>query len=126
MTHLVVLVLDDPELCPSVLDAWEEAGAGGATILDSTGLRRVQNALREDLPLFPSMRDFWSSDEARHRTLFTVVGDEATVERIAAATERVTGDLSGPHTGLFFVLPVIKVLGLDKEPPKKGPAGRRP
>jgi len=125
MTHLVVLVLDDPELCPSVLDAWEEAGAGGATILESTGLRRVQNALREDLPLFPSMRDFWSSDEALHRTLFTVVGDEGTVARIAAATERVVGDLRQPHTGLFFVVAVTQVLGLDKQLPKKGSFGQR-
>lgn len=124
MTQLVILVLDDPEQCPSVLDAWEEAGAGGATILESTGLRRVRNALREDLPLFPSMRDLWSGAETHHRTLFAVVRDEATVERIAAATERVIGDLSQPHTGLFFVVPVTKVLGLDKQPPQKKPTGR--
>ena len=118
MSHLVVLVLDSLEQCPSVLDAWEGAGAGGITILESTGLRRVRGALRDDLPLFPSIRDLLTSAETRHRTLFAVVRDEATVDRIAAATEEVVGDLSGPNSGLFFVVPVTKVLGLDKRKSK--------
>jgi hypothetical protein len=33
MAHLVVFVLDDLEQCPQVLDAWDEAGAPGVTIL---------------------------------------------------------------------------------------------
>lgn len=114
MTYLVVLVLDNVEHCASVLDAWEKAGAGGATILESTGMRRVRGALRDDLPLIPSMRDLLSSRETHHRTMFAVVRDEATVEQIGAATQQVIGDLSRPNTGLFFAVPVINVLGLDK------------
>ncbi len=113
--NLVVFVLDCTEQCPDLLHAWEEAGAVGITILESTGLRRMQAALRDDLPLMPSLRDLLAGQEMHHRTLFTVVPDEATVEAIIAATERVVGDLSRPNTGVLFVVPVSRALGLQKK-----------
>jgi len=42
------------------------------------------------------------------------VEDDATLERVIAATERIVGDLNEPHTGLLFVVPVSRVLGLHK------------
>jgi hypothetical protein len=57
MAHLVVFVLDNLEQCSAVLEAWEEAGALGVTILESTGLRRLRGVMRDDLPLLPSLRD---------------------------------------------------------------------
>lgn len=117
MAHLVIFVLDNLEQGPAVLEAWEEAGAPGVTILESTGLRRLRGAMRDDLPLLPSLRDLLASQELRHRTLLTVVPDEAMVERIIAATEQVVGDFSLHHTGLLFVVPVTRVLGLEKQDP---------
>jgi nitrogen regulatory protein P-II 1 len=114
MAHLLVFVLDNPEQCPDILEAWEEAGASGVTILESTGLGRLSGVVRDDLPLFPALRDLLTSQELHHRTLFTVIEDEATLERIIAATERVIGDLTRDHTGFLFVVPVTRVLGLEK------------
>lgn len=114
MAHLLVFVLDSLEQCPDVLEAWEEAGVSGVTILESTGLGRLRDAMRDDLPLLPSLRDLLASRELHHRTLFTVIEDEATLERIIAATERVIGDFTRHHTGLLFVVPVTRVLGLDR------------
>lgn len=114
MAQLLVLVLDNLEQCPAVLDAWEEAGVGGATILESIGLGRLRGIVSDDLPLIPSLRDLLATREFQHRTLFTVVEDESTLERVIAATERIVGDLSEPHTGLLFVVPVSRVLGLHK------------
>ena len=73
MFHLVVLVLDDPDQCRDVLDAWEAAGAPGVTILDSSGLGRVRRAtLRDDVPLMPSLSDLLRREEDHHRTLFSL------------------------------------------------------
>ena len=119
MAHLVVFVLDDLEQCPQVLDAWDEAGALGVTILESTGLRRVRGMMRDDVPLLPSLLDVLASREFHHRTLFSVIEDEATLERVVAATERVVGDFSRHHTGLLFVLPVTRVLGLERRDPEE-------
>jgi hypothetical protein len=38
-----------------------------------------------------------------------------TVKRGVAATEAVTGDLAGPHTGILFALPVEMAWGLPKQ-----------
>lgn len=113
MHHMVLLVLDDINLCSSVLDAWEAAGASGVTILGSTGLGRVRKAaLRDDLPLFPSLANLLRGHEEEHRTLFTVVENEALVDALIDATQEITGDLSEPEKGVLFVLPVSRAVGL--------------
>ncbi len=116
MAYLVVLVLDDPDRCIDVLDAWEAAGAPGVTILDSSGLGRVRRAgMRDDLPLMPSLSDLFRREENRHLTLFSVVKDQSQVEAIAEATQSVVGELDRGHTGLLFVVPVGQVYGLHKK-----------
>lgn len=119
MAHLLVFVLDNLEQCPAILDAWEEAGVPGVTILESTGLGRLRGMLQDDLPLFPSLHDLLASRELHHRTLFTVIEDEATLERVIAATERLIGDFTRHHTGLLFLIPVTRVLGLEKRDQEK-------
>ena len=116
MPHLVVFVLDDPDRCRDVLDAWEAAGAPGVTILDSSGLGRVRRAgRRDDLPLMPSLADLFRREEDHHRTLFSVVKNQSQVEAIAQATQAIIGELDRGHTGLLFVVPVSQVYGLHKK-----------
>ncbi len=114
MSHLLIFVLNNLEQYPDILDAWEESGAPGITILESTGVGRIRSAVRDDLPLMPSLIDLLASQEMHHRTLFTVIQDEKTLDKVMEATERVIGDFSRHHTGLLFVVPVSRVLGLDK------------
>ena len=113
--YLLVFVLDCIERCTDLLRAWEEAGALGVTILESTGLGRLRMAMRDDLPLMPSLRDMLAGQEMHHRTLFTLVPDEETVERIIQATVAVVGDLDRPNSGLLFTVPVSRALGLQKQ-----------
>lgn len=114
MANLLVFVLDCIEQCPNVLDAWEEAGVTGVTIVESTGMARVRSTIRDDMPLMPSLRDLLSGREEHHRTLFSVVEDDQALERAIAATEEVVGDLSRENTGILFVVPVTRVMGLRK------------
>ena len=116
MFYLVVLVLDDPDQCGDVLEAWEVAGAPGVTILDSTGLGRVRRAcIRDDVPLMPSLSDLFRREGERHRTLFCIVRDQSPVDAIVQATRDVVGDLDQPDSGLLFVVPVSQVYGLSKK-----------
>lgn len=113
MSFLIVLIVDNPSDCPYILDAWEEIGVTGVTILESTGLGRVRKAgLRDDLPLMPSLRELFQSDEIRHRTLLSVVNDQSRVDEMVSAAQNVIGDLDGPHTGFLFVVPVLQAYGL--------------
>ncbi len=112
MAYLVVFVVDDPGECTSILEAWEAVGVIGVTILESTGLGRLRRAgLRDDLPLMPSIRDLLQTREVHHRTLFSVVEDQETVDKMVDAVQEQIGDLSQPHTGFLFVLPVLQVYG---------------
>lgn len=116
MSFLVVLVLDDPDRCQNVLDAWEAAGAPGITILDSSGLGRVRRAgIRDDVPLLPSLSGLFRREENLHRTLFSVLNDQDQVDAVVQATQAVIGELDCLDTGILFVVPVAQVYGLGKE-----------
>jgi hypothetical protein len=62
----------------------------------------------------PSLSDLFRRQEARHRTLFSVVKDQSQVDAIAEATLAVVGELDRGHTGLLFVVPLSQVYGLRK------------
>ena len=115
MYFQIVFVLDNADQCRDILDAWENAGIRGVTILESSGLGRVRRAgIRDDLPLMPSLSDLFMNNETQHRTLFTVVKSQSQIEAIVKATQSVVGDLEQPDTGFLFVVPVSQVYGISK------------
>jgi nitrogen regulatory protein PII len=112
MLFLVVFVLNDPNLCNDILDAWEDAGIRGITILESSGLGRVRQAgLKDDLPLMPSLSDLFKDAETRHRTLFTIINGQEKVADLVNATQSIVGDLENENTGLLFSVAVSEVFG---------------
>ena len=113
MANLVVLVLECTEVCHEILNVWEEVGASGATILESTGLARIRGAVRDDLPLVPSLRDLLKVDEMHNRTIFTMIDDDEVLERVLEVTQE-NVDFTQPNSGLMFVVPVSQVFGLKR------------
>lgn len=116
MSYLVVLIVDNPDDCSVILEAWEEIGVSGATILDSTGMGRIKKAgFLDDFPLVPRLQDFLGVREEPHRTILSVVDDETMVDKMAAVAQQTIGDLDEPHTGFLFVVPVLKAYGLGRK-----------
>jgi len=115
--YMILLVLSDPDRLEDLLIAWEENGVQGATVLFSTGLGRIREleGWRDDMPLIPSLSDFYELPENMNRTVFTVVKDEAQVDAVVAATKTVIGDLDESKTGLLLVLPVVRAYGVNKK-----------
>ena len=115
MAFLIMYILDNSGQMPPVLQAWQDAGAPGITILQSAGIEHLRQAgFRDDLPLMPSLSDLLSDETVHHKTLLTVVKDQAMVDRIVEAARAIVGDFNQPHTGLLIVLPVAQVYGLDR------------
>jgi len=115
MNYLVVLIVDDIDDCPAILDAWEAAGVLGVTILASTGLGHIRKAgLRDDIPLMPSLQDLFEGDEVPHRTLLSVVDSQELVDKMIDIAQHIIGNLEDPHTGFLFIVPVIQAYGLGK------------
>lgn len=114
---MIVFILHDPDKLERILNAWEETGVKGITILPSTGLARLRNhsILREDMPLIPSLEDMFNPVENLNRTLITIIQDEQMLDRVIDATQKVIGDLNEPNTGILSVIPLFRVYGLDRK-----------
>jgi hypothetical protein len=117
MLHLVVAVINDVNQLEPMMEAWTAAGARGITVLHSTGVARLTDALRrDDVPLFPSLSDLLEHDDLHHRTLFSVVEGDELVDRLIAAAQAIVGDFDEANTGILFTVPVGRALGLGRRP----------
>jgi hypothetical protein len=120
--YFILFVLHDISKMKSLLEAWEQAGVKGATLLFSTGLGRIRQnyGLMEDFPLFPSMSKIIDQFEEMdlNRTIFSVVESDEIVRKILHQTQEIVGDLSLPNTGILIVLPVAQVYGLKQYNPE--------
>jgi len=116
MKTMVLLVLQNGELLDEILIAWRENGAKGVTVLPSVGMSHLSRraALREDLPLLPGIDDLLETTEDQNHTLFTILDEEATSEKIIDATLAITGSLDQPNTGIIATWPLSKVIGLNR------------
>jgi len=115
MPSVIVVVTPDLQKCQDVLDAWEQFGVTGVTVLESLGMHKIQQirAVRDDLPLLPSLRHLLEGEEYHHRTIFVVLDDDFDLDGLIEATEQaVGGDFDAPDTGILFVMPVTRALGM--------------
>ena len=46
--------------------------------------------------------------------MLSVVKDDATVEKMIEEAQKITGELNLPDSRILFVIPVVKVYGLDR------------
>lgn len=123
--YMLLFVLNNPDLLDNLLNAWEEAGVSGVTVLPSTGLGRIrqEEGLRDDLPLIPSLADFYHHRSDLNHTLFTVVESDDLVQRVVNATQRIVGDLDEPENGILVILPTLSVHGLTRKRKPQTKAG---
>jgi nitrogen regulatory protein P-II 1 len=117
--YFILFVLQDTGKLEGLLDAWEDAGVTGITILPSIGLAQIKEkrALQEDFPLIPTLEDIVESPQNQSRTLFSIVSSDDQVNAVLQATIGVVGALDNANSGIFIVLPVSNAYGLI--PPKK-------
>ncbi len=114
MAKLLVLVIHDLSKVDQVVRDWVEQGVSGMTLFDTRGWTQHigDSDIRDDLPLFPSLRSILESTEELNRMIMSVVPEEFDVEALVRKTEAVMGSLDDPETGILFVLPVLAVYGL--------------
>lgn len=116
MTHLLIVVLDNLQHLPDLLDAWHTLGVPGVTILLSAGSYRARTWL-ERVGLGALDRLF-EAEELRRRTLLAAIDDDSLLEQAIAAADRIVGGFEHPDTGLLLVVPVVRAKGMRKLPAK--------
>ena len=110
--YMVLLVLDNPDLLYDVVESWDNAGIRSATIMESTGFRRVR---RKAMPMRYLFHPSEYMEEG-HLPLFVIVPSEETVQNCLHATEAVVGSLDDPNTGVFASWPLATVAGVRTKP----------
>lgn len=113
--HMILFVLDDPSQLDSVLDAWNEIGVSGVTIMDSTGINRRRLARQVGTMFMAGINRLMSSEQETHYTLFTIVDSVEVVEKCTAAVERIVGDLNTPNSGVLAAWPLDYVKGVPNK-----------
>jgi nitrogen regulatory protein PII len=117
--YMIMFVSKTFEQASEVLDVWVKAGVQGVTIVESAGMQQVAagGGIRSDLGIVFSLKNLMRAEEIHHRTFFSVVKDEAMVDRIIQATTAYVGDWSSPDVGVLFVWPITQAYGMEKHAP---------
>jgi len=120
MAKLVLLITPRLEKGLQVAFAWEEAGAPGVTLIDTHGLHNLrQRGKMLELPLIVSLASAMRQMEESNQTLLSVVPDEL-VDTLLDKAQAILGSLDEPNTGIMFVLPVDRIVGM-RPPHRKTP-----
>jgi hypothetical protein len=116
---LVILITAKVERGLAVAQAWKEAGAPGVTILRSHGLRSLEEEVHAgavELPrmvtsMAAAMAHIIDNVEERGEVILSIVDDDIVDDLEEAASEHL-GNLVERHTGVMFVLPVERAIGV--------------
>lgn len=114
--QLLILVLNKVECLEELLQTLLDAGIGGATVLESTGMARVLGSSDEAPAIFGALRYLMDPERQSSRTLLMVLSD-AQVDQVRALVRQVTGGLDKPDTGILFTVPVLNVEGMGADRP---------
>lgn len=110
---MLFMVLDDSNQLNDVLEAWRRAGIRGITIFESTGLNRILPR-HAPQPMYAGFSHVFGGGRVGHYTLIAVIETMAKAEAAVESTEAVVGDLTQPHTGLIWAVPVAKSWGVPE------------
>ena len=107
--HLLVCVVNNTASVNDIVGGFVRIGVTGATVIDSHGTAEIAAA---QVPVFAGFRQLVQSNRKPNRTIFSVIKDDATLDRAMAVVEKVVGSLESSATGIMFSVPVTRVRGL--------------
>lgn len=123
---LVILITAKLELGLEVAQGWRAVGAPGATIIRTHGIHSLQREVEKgdiELPrmiasVAGAMAHIIDKVEERGELILTVVDDHL-VPALEAEANKVLGDLTAPDTGVMFILPLDRAIGVVDHRPTK-------
>lgn len=109
--HLLVLVLNQEHLLDDILEEFINLDVRGATILDSVGMGRT---IEQHIPIFAGLRTIFESGRSSNKTIFTVIENDAKLQRVVNMLRNKLEDFKTPGTGLLFVVPLSEIHGIAR------------
>ncbi len=112
MHTLLIVILHDLDCLPDLLKAWEDAKVPGVTMLPSYGGFQAQALVRRSG--LGSLLGIFDQEKAQQRTLMCLIDDPEILEVAISEADRVIKGFDRPNSGILFVVPVERALGLKK------------
>jgi len=114
--YVLFVVLNEIDYIEDILSGFVEQKVSGATILESQGMgSAIANSDNESMPLFATLRMLIGDSHPYSKTIFTVLKDEAMVERAVSVVQEVLSDFKDSGIGFMFTVPVAKVYPIKKD-----------
>ena len=107
---LMVFVLNKIEVLDFLLEDLAKAGIKGATIIHSTGMATTLSRLENSF-IGGSLRALFDADRDDNRTILAAINEDE-LETVRQVITDVVGDLTKPHTGVLFTVPIDFVEGI--------------
>jgi len=107
---LLFFVLSKVELLDRLLNALQNAGVRGGTILNSTGMAR-ELLESEEVNFLGSLRAILDPSRVQSKTLLFVLKEDM-VDKVIETIVSVVGDMTAPDSGIIFTVPVDFTKGI--------------
>jgi len=117
MAQLLMIVLNDPQHLPEILQTWRDIGVPGTTILNSAGGHRTRT-LFSHIGL-SALDNLFERQEVRGKTLLASFEDDELLSKAIGEAEQIVGGFDRPGSGVLMVLPITQALGIFKAEPKE-------
>ncbi len=106
--NLLFIIVNRREDLGQILRVLREAGVGGSTVIESSGMGRTMS---ESLPLFGGLRHLEDGLRTHNHTLFALIRDHGVLENAKESVLKLMDGFSEEGSGMMMVLPVSEVWG---------------
>lgn len=108
--YALFVVLNKIDCLEEILSGFVENKISGATILDSQGMgSAIANSNNEDFPFFSKFRMMIGDSHPYSKTIFTVLDNEAVVDKAVEVVREVVADIEDAGIGFMFTVPIANV-----------------
>ncbi|MDR7869370.1 MAG: hypothetical protein RIN55_00825 [Tissierellaceae bacterium] len=107
--QVLFIVLNEVDYLNDILEGFVDVGVSGATVLDSQGMASfIVNNSNKSVPLFGYLKSMLEDSLPYNKTIFTVLENEALVEKAVAVVQDIVGEINSSNVGFMFTIPIGK------------------
>jgi nitrogen regulatory protein PII len=112
--YVLVLVLEQVDKLPELLQKFIQNGLTGTTVLESTGMGRLLVEWKIGVPMLDFIESSVKDKSNMNKTIFSVIENEESLKEAISTIKKVTGDLNESGRGIMFAWPLTYVEGIKK------------
>ena len=110
--YVLFVVLNKAKHLNDIIKKLKEIGISSATIIDSVGVSQLKKSMAKEIPFIGSLMKNIDEDIENSKTMFVVIESKDKTNKVMDEIEKICGgDMSKPHTGIMFAVPIDMVRG---------------